>query len=247
MSRDAVDLAIIGAGAAGLATAIFAARRARGRAIVVFDGARRIGAKILISGGGRCNVTNRDVSASDFWGGPRRFVESVLRAFPAARTVGFFDELGVRLHEEERGKLFPDSNRARTVLDAMLEELRRLDVPVIPGEPVVSVAPDGDRWRMETGSERWTARRLVLATGGLSVPKTGSDGSGLRMAASLGHTIVPTTPALVALVLEGSFHAAAVGRLARSGGGGDGRREDGRAARRPAPLDALRDQRSGSS
>ena len=75
-----------------------------------------------------------------------------------------------------------------------------------PGEPVVSVAPDGDRWRMETGSERWTARRLVLATGGLSVPKTGSDGSGLRMAASLGHTIVPTTPALVALVLEGSFH-----------------------------------------
>jgi predicted Rossmann fold flavoprotein len=207
MCRAPVDLAIVGAGAAGLASAIFAARRAPGRRVAIFDGARRIGAKILISGGGRCNVTNRRVSASDFWGGSRRVVSSVLHACPADRSIAFFEELGVRLHEEERGKLFPDSNRARDVLDALLGEVGRLGVEIIAGHPVSAVQPEGDLWRVHAAGGPWTARRLVLASGGLSVPKTGSDGSGLQMAASLGHTVVPTTPALVPLKLDGTFHS----------------------------------------
>ena len=201
-----LDLAIVGAGAAGLATAIFAAQRAPNRRVVVFDSARRVGAKILISGGGRCNVANRHVSAADFWGGSRRVISSVLHAFPATRTIEFFEQLGVRLHEEERGKLFPDSNRSRSVLDALLAEAGRLGVTIAAGHPVSSIERDGEAWRVHADGPLNT-RRLVLATGGLSVPKTGSDGSGLQMAASLGHTIVPTTPALVPLRLAGTFHA----------------------------------------
>ena len=101
---EAADLCVIGAGAAGLATAIFTARAAGTLRIVCVDGARRVGAKILVSGGSRCNVTNREVTERDFWGGSPRFVRNVLRAFPAGRAIAFFSELGVALHEEEDGK-----------------------------------------------------------------------------------------------------------------------------------------------
>jgi predicted flavoprotein YhiN len=84
---------------------------------------RQVGAKILVSGGSRCNVTNRVVTERDFWGGDARAIRDVLRAYPAPRAVAFFEELGVRLHEEEDGKFFPESNRARTVLDALISAL----------------------------------------------------------------------------------------------------------------------------
>ncbi|HEY3382453.1 MAG TPA: aminoacetone oxidase family FAD-binding enzyme [Vicinamibacterales bacterium] len=206
-----MDVAIVGAGAAGLATAIFAARQKPGARIVVFDGARRLGAKLLVSGGGRCNLTNRAVTAADFWGGNRRVIDSVLRAFPVSRAVAFFAELGVDLHEEEDGKLFPDSNRARTVLDALLAEAARLDVDIRLQHRVDRLVRDDDAFVLTAKGTTGRARRVVLATGGLSLPKTGSDGGGLALAASCGHTIVPTTPALVPLVLGGEFHRALSG------------------------------------
>ena len=125
---EVADALVIGAGAAGLATAIFAARAASHLRVRCVDGARRIGAKILVSGGSRCNVTNREVNETDFWGGASRVVRRVLRAFPAHRAAEFFEELGVALHEEEDGKLFPDTNRSRTVLDALLRLLQPLMV-----------------------------------------------------------------------------------------------------------------------
>src|SRR5882757_8981694 len=113
------DVAIVGAGAAGLAAAIFARRFDRARSVVLLDGARAPGAKILVSGGSRCNVTNSAVSEQDFWGGPPFVIRRVLRAFPVDQTVAFFREIGVNLHEEADGKLFPDSNRAADVLNAL--------------------------------------------------------------------------------------------------------------------------------
>jgi predicted Rossmann fold flavoprotein len=188
--------------------AAVAAGRAGARRVVLLDGAARLGAKILISGGGRCNVTNAHVEARDFNGGPRRVVDRVLRAFPATKTVEFFAELGVPLREEPRGKLFPQSGRARTVLDALVAAARDAGVTIVTGRRVTGVDRAGGTFAIETAAERWTARRVVLATGGLSVPKTGSDGHGLDIARRLGHAIVPTTPALVPLVLGGSsFHA----------------------------------------
>jgi predicted Rossmann fold flavoprotein len=199
---------IIGAGAAGLATAIFAARAAPGLDVTCLDGAKTIGAKILVSGGSRCNVTNRVVTERDFWGGSSRVVRSVLRAFPAGRAAEFFESLGVTLHEEEDGKLFPDSNRARTVLDALLAETRRLGVIVETGQRVTAVHRRGDGFSIETSSPRGAAstrldaRIVVLATGGRSLPRTGSDGFGYELARRLGHTVVETTPALAPLVLD---------------------------------------------
>jgi predicted Rossmann fold flavoprotein len=204
------DVLIVGGGAAGLLAAIAAGRSGAARTVLL-DSAARLGAKILISGGGRCNVTNARVSPRDFNGGSRRVVERVLRAFPAARTVELFAELGVPLHEEARGKLFPDTERARTVLDALVRGAGAAGVPIATGERVTHVSRRADAFDVATSAGGWTAGRVLLATGGLSVPKTGSDGHGLRLAAALGHSIVPTTPALVPLVLGDGIHDALSG------------------------------------
>jgi hypothetical protein len=215
---ETVDVAIVGAGAAGLITAIAAARHDSTVRLVCLDGARTLGAKILVSGGARCNVTNRVVTERDFWGGPPRLVRDVLRAFPAARTAAFFEEIGVALHEEDDGKLFPDTNRSRTVLDALLQECARRGVEVKAGSRVTALARERDGFSVQTPAGSTHARVAVLATGGRSLPKSGSDGFGYTLAARLGHTLVETTPALAPLVLgdaelralSGVSHRAAV-------------------------------------
>ncbi len=202
---------VVGGGAAGLATAVFCRRHAPRLRVVCLDGARRVGAKILVSGGSRCNVTNRVVTERDFWGGSPRVVRDVLRAFPAARAAAFFEELGVALHEEEDGKLFPDTNRARTVLDALLGEMTRAGVELHASQRVDDIRRDGDSFVVEAAGREYRARAVVLATGGRSLPKTGSDGFGYELAARLGHGHVTTTPALAPLVLGGESHAALSG------------------------------------
>ena len=196
------DVGILGGGAAGLMTAITAAREGPSLSVVVFEGQPRPGIKILASGGGRCNVTNRVVTPSDFHG-DRGLVARVLRRFDENDTVEFFAGLGVALkHEPEFDKLFPETNSARTVLDALLAECARLGVRVESGFRVDGVARAGDAFEVRSGSRVETCDAIVLATGGRSLPKSGSDGAGYEFAKALGHTVGPTAPALVPLVLQ---------------------------------------------
>lgn len=168
----------------------------------LLDGAKKPGAKILVSGGSRCNVTNASVTDGDFWGGKRSIVRRVLRAFPVPDTIAFFAELGVRLHEEADGKLFPDSNRARDVLDALLRAADASGVDLRADHRVLDISRAGERFRITTSRGEHDADAVVLATGGLSLPKTGSDGAGFEIARRLGHSITPTTPGLAPLLLS---------------------------------------------
>ena len=195
---------IVGAGAAGLCTAIFTRRANPALTVQLLDGAAKPGAKILVSGGSRCNVTNAVVTEADYWGGKRTLIRRVLAKLPVPRTIEFFRELGVPLKEEHTGKLFPVSDRSRDVLNALLGAARETGVKIHPSTRVHDVARHADGFWLQTSQGPLTAGRLVLATGGLSLPKTGSDGGGLHIARRLGHTIVPTTPALVPLILEDS-------------------------------------------
>ncbi len=173
--------------------ALFAARR--GARVLLLEGAKRIGAKILISGGGRCNVTHDAVHARDY-NGNRNAIAKVLRTFDVPATIEFFRSLGVVLKREETGKLFPVTDRASTVLDALVGAVRDAGVEVRCGYRVETI----ERGFVINGELR--ANRLILATGGRSVPKTGSDGHGYLLARSLGHTTTPLFPALVPLILE---------------------------------------------
>ena len=211
-STDTADVVIVGGGAAGLAAAVFCGRVLTNQRIICADAARTVGAKILVSGGARCNVTNRVVTERDFWGGNPRIVRSVLRAFSARRAAEFFNALGVTLHEEEDGKLFPDTNRARTVLDALLLELQKAGAELHSSRRVVDVTPSGGGFIVGTAAgDSYAAGVVILATGGRSLPKTGSDGTGYEFARRLGHGYVETTPALVPLMLDDAFPARLAG------------------------------------
>ncbi len=211
MTERLVDLCVIGAGAAGLAAGIFAAEQNPDLTVELLDGAKTVGAKILVSGGGRCNVTHDVVTPDDFFG-TRHLVRNVLAAFPVQETAEWFASLGVELKREATGKLFPATDKARTVLDALTARCRALGV-VLRTDHRVS---DLDRLHPAENSSQnqaahflirhqrgeVSARRVILATGGRSLPRSGSDGSGYALARRLGHRVTPTVAALVALVLE---------------------------------------------
>jgi predicted Rossmann fold flavoprotein len=199
---DLVDIVVVGAGAAGLTAAIEAARDAPGRRIVAVDGARKLGAKILVSGGGRCNVTNEVVSPADFAGGSRNSIRKVLGRFTVADTIAFFEELGVELKREEGGKLFPTSDSARTIFDALLAAARTAGVAIRSPFRVDRIERTNGAFRLHTADEKIDAARVVLSTGGKSLPRTGSDGGGYALARALGHTTTQEIfPALVPLRL----------------------------------------------
>ncbi|HVF10644.1 MAG TPA: aminoacetone oxidase family FAD-binding enzyme [Abditibacteriaceae bacterium] len=210
---ESSDVIVIGAGAAGLMAAIAAAEG--GARVRLLDSQTKIGAKILVAGGGRCNVTNEFVDASRFHTesdvnstkGSRSFVGRVLRAFSLEETHRFFDRIGVPLKLEETGKYFPVSNSARTVLNALVQSTRDAGAELETGQAVTAVQRDGDSWMVRTASGVLHARAIVLCSGGLALPKSGSNGAGYNFATGLGHTLVATTPALSPLLAHPAAHA----------------------------------------
>lgn len=245
------DIAIIGAGAAGLMAGIAAGRagvraaEAAGAAgtggaagagvrpgdgqlrIIALDSARTLGAKILVAGGGRCNVTHHAVNERDYHGSTPGSIRTVLRRFGVPETIAFFERLGVALKREETGKLFPTTDSARTVLAALLAEASRVGVRVVhpwrvesvevaPGGFVIRGGPPAGTGGVHGSSRDVSAggvdgsiraRRVIIATGGMALPKSGSDGHGYAIARSLGHSTTGRIfPALVPLGLaEGCF------------------------------------------
>lgn len=224
MAERETDIAVVGAGAAGLMAAVWAGRELKaagaepatpaGPRVLALDGAKVLGAKILVAGGGRCNVTHHAVDESAYFGSSRHAIKKVLRAFGVGPTVEFFRALGVELKREETGKLFPTTDDARTVLSALLGAVREAGAEVLHPWRVSSVVarPSG-----ASGGAAFEvigpdgavvgARRVILATGGRALPRSGSDGAGYDIARSLGHTVTPlVTPALVPLLLaDGCF------------------------------------------
>jgi predicted Rossmann fold flavoprotein len=206
-----IDLAVVGAGAAGLMAAISAGRASRAQgerlSIVALDGASTIGAKILVAGGGRCNVTHHAVDETSFAGSTPPAIRNVLRRFDVEETVRFFARLGVELKREETGKLFPVTDRARTVLDALIRAAGDSGVAITHPWRVEDISREDAGFRLRGPAGTIFSRRVILASGGRSLPKSGSDGHGFELARRLGHqTTLHILPGLVPLVLaEGCF------------------------------------------
>ena len=198
------DGIIIGGGPAGMFAAITAAQR--GQKVLLLERNDRLGKKLLITGKGRCNVTN-DCSAQEILQNvPRngRFLYSAMNAFPPERVKAFFEEYGCALKTERGNRVFPVSDRSQSVLDALQRGMRRHFVDVrtarVKGILTDNGAVSGVRTEKETIACKW----VILATGGLSYPTTGSTGDGYTMAKALGHTVTACEGSLVPLETEGS-------------------------------------------
>ena len=210
---------VVGGGAAGLLAAASAASRLReagsGARVVVLEAAREPGRKVLVSGGGRCNVLPaREARARYVSSSPRRLVDRFLDRFPLAAQRAFFEELlGAPLREEAgSGKLFPPTNRARDVRDALLAFARGAGAEVRASSPVRTLAPrDGGGWNVRLDAEALSSSAVVLASGGRSVLGGGADAAGFDWAAALGHRVRPLRPALVPLTGSSPAHAALSG------------------------------------
>ena len=204
---------VIGAGAAGTMAAIFAATA--GAETVLLERTSDGGRKILISGGGRCNVLPSELDVSRYvTDSSPNTLRKIVRSWPLAEQIAFFErEVGLPLVEEtESRKLFPASHKARDVRDGLLALARRRGATILTETNVTDVSRNGTGWSVAcTGAPAVEADAVIIATGGLSVPMTGSDGTGLRLLERLGHTIHTTYAALTPLVASSSQFASLSG------------------------------------
>ena len=194
---------VVGGGAAGMMAAITAAEN--GAQVTLLERNDRLGKKLYITGKGRCNVTN-DCAPEDFFQNvPRnpRFLYSAIYAFPPREVMAWFEARGCALKTERGNRVFPQSDKSASVIDALRAELRRFGVRVLQERALDIVTQDGAVCGIETDGGFHKTGRVILATGGCSYPQTGSTGDGYRMLEKLGHTIVPPVGSLVPLVEKG--------------------------------------------
>ncbi len=193
---QSLNIAIIGAGAAGMMAASVAL--GLGASITVFEQNERPGRKLAITGKGRCNLTN-NCTPEEFFPNVRsnpRFLYSAIARFSPADTMAYFEALGVPLKTERGARVFPVSDRALDIVDALERAMRGARTV---RARVTALEREGDGYRLTAGGSPYSFDRVILATGGLSYPRTGSDGSGYRLAEGLGHRISELSPSLVPL------------------------------------------------
>ena len=193
------DVVIIGGGAAGLMCAIEAGKR--GRRVLIIERSGQIGKKILISGGGRCNFTNLYVTAENFLSANRHFCKSALARYTPSDFIAMVERHGIAYHEKERGQLFCDLS-AKLIVTMLADECRQAGVRIDVNGQVTCVERDGEGFTIDTDSGPLHGQSLVIASGGLSIPKMGATNFGYELAKRFGHTIVPTRPALVPLTFS---------------------------------------------
>ena len=205
---DPFDVAVIGAGAAGMMCAAVAGQR--GRRVVLLDHAEKLAEKIRISGGGRCNFTNREVGPAHFISEHRDFARPALERYPSREFVALVRSHGIDYHEKHRGQLFCDDSSDR-IIAMLVAECERGRVqwrrPVRVEGVTREAGPDAERFVIATGGGPVTARRLVVATGGLSIPKIGATDFAYRLARQFGLRVIEPRPALVPLTFGGSAWA----------------------------------------
>jgi predicted Rossmann fold flavoprotein len=194
------DVIVVGAGAAGMMAAITAARK--GSRVVLLEKLSRIGAKLKATGGGRCNLTNTldNETFMSHFGRDGRFMMPALDAFDHHALRAFFAELGVRSHAPDGFRVFPLTHSSSTIIEAMHTEILQLGVEVYCGQRVVSlIHTDGDISGVETQTNRFSAHRVIIATGGKGYPMLGAEGDGYALASAVGHAVTPLHPAMMPL------------------------------------------------
>jgi len=195
------EIAVIGGGASGLMAAITAKKS--GKEVVILERKDRILKKVLITGNGRCNITNVNANISNYFGKNISSVENILNRFTPHDTMDFFNELGIVCNEENRGKVYPLSGQASSVVDALRFEAEKLGIKIETEFYVRKIEKDGFKFRIYSEDrKKIEAGRVIIAAGGQSYPELGSNGSGFELAKELGHSVTKLSPSIVQLKTE---------------------------------------------
>lgn len=195
------EIAVIGGGASGLMAAI--TTKKSGKEVIILERKDRILKKVLITGNGRCNITNVNANISNYFGKNISSVENILNRFTPQDTMDFFNELGIVCNEENRGKVYPLSGQASSVVDALRFEAERLGIKIETEFYVRKIEKDGFKFRIYSEDrKKIEAGRVILAAGGQSYPELGSNGSGFELAKELGHSVTKLSPSIVQLKTE---------------------------------------------
>lgn len=187
---------VIGGGASGLMAAVMAARQ--GAKVTLLEKNKQTGKKLLVTGNGRCNFTNRNQEISCYRSQNPELVKKVLEAFPMEKTVAFFEELGIEV-KDRAGYLYPNSGQAASIAEVLRLEAQRLQVKTACNTEVLDVGRQDGRFRVKTDGWTYEADAVILACGSKAAPETGSTGDGYRFAECMGHHVIPPLPALTGL------------------------------------------------
>lgn len=203
MKNTNYDIITVGAGAAGLAAAISAKRNNRDLKIAILEAQSKAGKKILVTGNGRCNLTNTNVS-KEFYHGSFD-VTKTLNRFSAEKLINLFSTLGLVCDTESNGLVYPHSRQASAVLDVLLMEIKRLKIEIICDCKVELIRKKGEFFNIKTSNGEYTAKKVVMSCGGKAFPTAGGTGLGLDVIKNLGHKITPLFPALCPIQVKSDF------------------------------------------
>ncbi|MFA5032730.1 MAG: NAD(P)/FAD-dependent oxidoreductase [bacterium] len=202
------EVIIIGGGASGLIAGISAARHGKNpKNILIIEKNPTLGRKITVTGNGRCNLTNTNITLDKYYGENTKCLNNIFGRFSHKDTVEFFESIGIILKTEDKGRVFPITNQAITVLDLLIEEITHFRINIKTTERVNEITPINHGWKITTSKDSYQSKYIILTTGGKSYPQLGSSGEGLEFVRKLGHRIVEPKPALVPIELSGNwFH-----------------------------------------
>jgi predicted Rossmann fold flavoprotein len=193
------DVIIVGAGAAGMMSAIEVGKR--GRKVLLVDHYKKIGEKIRISGGGRCNFTNINTNPNKFLSQNPKFVRSALSQYTQNDFINLINKYEIKFHEKKLGQLFCDHS-AQQIVEMLLKECELAKVTILKEFIIKNIEKDNDQYLVSTETEQYSSESLIVATGGLSVPKIGATSFGYEIAKKFDHSIIETLPALVPLTFN---------------------------------------------
>lgn len=208
IDKTKANVIVIGGGASGMMAAICAARN--GSKVTILERMDRVGKKILSTGNGKCNYTNRNQDISNYHGADPAFISTILEQFDYFQTMRFFDKLGI-MAKDKNGYIYPNSNQASSVLDVLRMEIFACNINVECGVKITSVEKKNQTFIVHTFLKDYEADSIIIATGSKAAPSTGSDGSGYDYVKSFGHKIKPVLPALVQLKSDQKFFKAIAG------------------------------------
>jgi predicted Rossmann fold flavoprotein len=200
-TENRYDIIIIGGGASGLMASVAAGNKT-GLKVAIAEKQARTGRKLLATGNGRCNLSNRDAAPSSYNEGSYDFVRAVFASFDAAAALNFFESIGLLLHYESDGRVYPRSARANSVLDVLRLEAQKLGVHCFCGFTVEHICFSAGLWHISSGQETFKTRKIVLAAGGMAAPQLGGSNKGLFLAEEAGHTLNSCFPAVSPLAVE---------------------------------------------